>query len=45
MMGVHQNFNEENESTFFDNPPSEDIPIRAEPLRVSKDIKAKQSMS
>jgi hypothetical protein len=36
---------DEDETTFFENPPSEDIPIRVEPLRISKEIKAKQSMS
>ena len=42
---INQKFIDEDETTFFENPPSEDIPIRVEPLRISKEIKAKQSMS
>lgn len=42
---INQKFRDEDETTFFENPPSEDIPIRVEALRISKEIKAKQSMS
>ena len=42
---IDQKFIDEDETTFFENPPSEGNPIRVEPLRISKEIKVKQSMS
>ena len=42
---INQKLRDEDETSFFENPPSEDIPIRVEALRIRKEIKAKQNMS